>query len=354
MKILVYPKDANPYQSLLYGALVKLHKNTSISYSYNFPLLGSIPFFIHAPIMRLFGYRILHIHWPSFGTRLPSSLNKRLSYRVFLITLRLLRLLRFKIIWTVHNVLPHEAKSYDDISLSRLLATQSDANIVHSETTIQQMKDLGIPANDITIIPHGNYINAYPSSISDVEARSMFQINPATFVILFFGQIRPYKGIDDLLSAFKKIRNMDVCLVIAGNCEDEVLRQKIKDTAQQANVYFHDKRVEEKDVASYFQLCDVVCLPFRTITTSGSALLALSFGKPLIAPLSGSLTDLPHDCGYLYDPEDPNALLRSIKQSIRERSQLSVKGKSGLNFARTLDWNTIADKTYAIYQKVVS
>lgn len=355
MKIVVYPKDSNPYQSLLYDGIKIREPSLKVSYAYNFPYVGSLPLLAFASVKRLLGYRIIHIHWPSFGTRLPFILNKRIAYVVFLLTLKWLDILGYKVIWTVHNVLPHEPQTIDDLTLMKRLALQSNAKIVHSKLTIDQMRGHGINTSNVHIIPHGNYIQTYPTKISVENARSILGISQNEFVILFFGQIRPYKGVEYLLDALNSIEHYhNVRLVIAGKCSDVDLSKEISATKSKITIDFHEGRVDDNDVAIYFKACDVVCLPFKAITTSGSALLALSFGKPLIAPSVGALAELPHNVGYLYDPNKHNALALSLNSAIENKAELSMLGDNGLEYAETLNWGDIGQRTLELYKKVLS
>ena len=349
MKILVYPKDANPYQSLLYDAMKKLDPGLRISYAYSFPFIGSLPFFITVAVKRALGYRVIHIHWPSFGTRLPIPANKNLSYFVFMLTLKWIKLLGFRMVWTVHNVIPHEPQTADDLSAMRKLAKAADAKIVHSGYTIQQMTDFGLDTNNTFVIPHGNYIGTYPDNTSAVKARTQLNLGINDFVILFFGQIRPYKGIKELLSAFESINNPNARLIIAGRCSDETMVRKIKALKGKTRIDFYEGRIADKEVGMYFKACNVVCLPFRAITTSGSALLALSFGRPLIAPSEGALLDMPNNIGYLYDPHNPSALSESLNQSINNSSDMMQMGQNAFEYAQTLGWSEIGRKTHVVF-----
>lgn len=99
------------------------------------------------------------------------------------------------------------------------------------------------------------------------------------------GTIKSYKGIDTLLDEFEKIDKENAYLLIAGKTSGDMLSNKILDAAKRSNhIIFHSGFVADEDVASYFRVSDIVCLSYKAITTSDSALLALTFQKPLIAP----------------------------------------------------------------------
>jgi glycosyltransferase involved in cell wall biosynthesis len=143
-------------------------------------------------------------------------------------------------------------------------------------------------------------------------------------------------------------------LIIAGKCLDETLNHKILEAQNNSNIDYYEGFIENSDVATYFKACDIVCLPFKAVTTSGSALLALSFGKPLIAPRTGALLDVPEDIGYLYDPTTPDALRKSIAKAIKEKAKLREKGDAALAYAKNLSWDSLAETTYKVYENVLN
>ena len=96
--------------------------------------------------------------------------------------------------------------------------------------------------------------------------------------------------------------------MIAGQCPSAETARRIEEAATRAPIEFHDRHIADEEVFTYFRACDVVCLPFKKITTSGSVVLALSFGKPVITPRTGAQCELPDDVGYLYDPKEDGAL----------------------------------------------
>jgi len=261
--------------------------------------------------------------------------------------------LGYKIVWTVHDIIPHEEQTTNDLGISIMLSRMASIKIAHSSYTISQMEQLGLDHSNTVVIPHGNYINAYPQSISKKQARNKLGISSEEFVILFFGMIKPYKGILELISAYDKIKSRKSRLVIAGKCIDPQLHNNILEAQKVTNFDYFEGYVADEDVATYFQACDVVCLPFSEITTSGSVLLALSFKKPIIAPQIGSLTDLPDDVGFLYDPSKKDALLNTLTQAISS-TDLGSMSKAATLYAESLSWDKIAEKTYKVYQNVAN
>jgi len=304
---------------------------------------------------RLQGYKIMHIHW-LYGLGITRRLPfyRKLSFIYALLFLGLTRLFGYKIVWTVHNTLPHSQITSDDLGLAKKLSRVANTKIAHSRFTIAQMKEYGFDTNNISLIPHGNYSGVYPSNTTRLEARKQLAIKDNEIVILFFGLIRTYKGVDDLLDAFERLDAKNTRLIIAGKCVDKNLRKQIRLAAASYSVDFYEGHIANEDVAKFFRAADVVCLPFKSITTSGSILLALTFGKPIIAPRAGALADLPESVGYLYEPKQPEALYNSLQKAIENKVYLNKVGKKALVYAKALSWDKIAEQTFKVYKELLS
>jgi beta-1,4-mannosyltransferase len=352
-KIIVFPRGDNPYQHLLSHAILGAHPDVQFAF-----LRASIGVVVCFPLvslwMRLRGYKLIHVHWPNFGLSYDSSVPraKLLSLYVSLYNIWCLKVLGFRIVWTVHNVLPHEHLTSNDRLVASYLSRSARAKIVHSQRTIAQMRGLGLNVANCTVIPHGNYIGAYPDRMSRVDARRELRL-VNEFVVLFFGAVRPYKGVDELLDVWEEVHGHERLLMIAGEVAQPATRRRIVD-AQYFGVRLCDGYQSNFDVERLFKACDVVCLPFRRITTSGSALLALSFGKPIIAPREGALMDFPRDVGYLYDRTSAGALKESLLRAMSNRDEVEECGRHAKEYARTLSWKKIGEDTYGVYETVLN
>ncbi len=247
-----------------------------------------IPWFIFvSAFVSLRGTRIAHIHWLAWDCHL--KLPKLLLINEYLTRLCIwwLKLLRFRIVWTVHNTVPHDRQTRNDIKQAQRLSSSAHRLIVHSAAVLQEIEHLGFEVRRAVVIPQGAYIGQYGPSPSVEVARSALGISPETKVILFFGFIRAYKGLPDLLEVWKAIRARGT-LVIAGPCSDDSIMKQIDEYARTTtSILNHVGYVKDEDVPTYFSASDVVCMPFRSVTTSSTALMAMSMGKPIIAPRPG-------------------------------------------------------------------
>jgi glycosyltransferase involved in cell wall biosynthesis len=355
IKIVAFPKDPNPYQDLLYDELKDQIELTYFSPTISSPfgLFTFLPKIIVSLIkFRFRGYHILHIHF-IYPFYLPKKLPfyRLISYINASIFLSTINFIGFKVVWTVHNLVPQSSMTINDHRLMRKLAKTADAKIVHTPGIIEDMRLLNISTKNTTVVPIGSYSNIYPDSITARQARRQLNIKSSEFVILFFGIISRYKGVEDLIDVFKKLKIKNTRLVIVGHCASLELKHKIESAANQPNIDFYEGYVPTEDVATYFKASDIVCLPFRKITTSSSTILALSFAKPVVVPLLGTLRELPSSVGYFYDASI-DGLENAVLQASTHQKTLPEMGKMAKEYSDSLSWDKIADKTYSVYSEL--
>jgi len=355
IKVIIFPKDPNPYQDLLYNQLKT--KIKLIYLAQNKTIVGAVltvpTIYSRLIILRVRGFRIIHIHW-LYPFYLPKKIpfSKQLSYVYIAAFLSFLKLLRFKVVWTVHNVLPHSQFTSQDLKINRRLSKLAAAKIVHSNNVIKDMANLAMSTDNISVIPIGSYGNIYADNISQQEARIKLNIASDEFVILFFGIVAYYKGTEDLIEVFNKLPLTNARLLIVGQCANTALKRKLIKAAKLPQIDFYEGFVADDEVAMYFKASNIVCLPFRKITTSSSVMLALSFAKPIITPKLGMLCDLPSNVGYFYEPADLNALQACLVTAARHRNELKDMGQQAKLFSDSMSWDKIAAKTYNLYFKL--
>jgi glycosyltransferase involved in cell wall biosynthesis len=298
---------------------------------------------------------VVHFHWlhPYFSGRTPA--HSIVALLVFLIQWPMLRFTRTKIIWTVHNIRNHEGKmAAAESFVQGLVGRHASAIIVHCAEAAAQLRQSypAIPPEKVREISHGNYIGVYPEGIGRHQAREQLDLPADACVALFFGEIRAYKGIDELLTVYEgPTAPEDTLLMIAGRVHDDQLRARLEAAARNnTNIRLRLGFVPENEVQVLMAAADVVVAPFRQVLTSGSVLLALSFGKPVVAPLSGCLRELADKAkGFFYRPEDPNGLGESLRRLRRYREALAEMGHTNRLVAASLNWESIAASTAALY-----
>ncbi len=362
MKVLVIPKDNNPYQEKLYS---NMPSDATVKYMSNISqerILALVGYLWQLIAFRLRGFQVLHIHW-LYCFALPSprkyqSHVLKIFVMVYLIMfLFLARLLGYKVVYTVHDIVPHEKLTHNDMFATRLFCTLSNSVILLSSDTIQDLKKNTIPLPKYKIIPLGNYIDTYPNSMSREEARTKLKIRPGKFVFLFFGLIRNYKGVDTLLDVFEKIRRAfpEAELVIAGKCLDDEITKVLNLYKGKPGISIYTKHIPDEDVQTYLNAADITVFPFKKITNSTSVLLSFSFSRPSIYPMLGSLKELPDDVGYSYDPagsevSEKDALEKAMRKALENRKNLPHLEKAAYKYAKTLSWEKIAEETASLYR----
>ena len=295
---------------------------------------------------------VLHFHWAELLYSSATWKGMGLKWLRLASTVLLAKLLRIRLAYTVHNIAHHEGENALLNRLTnRLVFKFSDVIHVHDESVRRAVAERFHRRQGVAVIPHGNYLS-YPNTSSRAEARARLGVPASAFVYLFVGQIRPYKGVEELLRAFARLPDPDAMLVIAGNVHSPEYARDIQDMAEEdARVMLHAAYVPEEDLQYYMNAGDVCVLPYRHVTTSGAAMLAFSFGKPVVAPALGAFPDLlREERGLLYDPEGASALLEALR---RARSlDLAGGGCAALALARQLDWVGIAQQHLAAYDSV--
>lgn len=346
MRVAVYGwAKLSPYHDLLYEALG--HVGVEHVRVHSYPRAGSRPFGV-LRTLRAEGVDVFHLHWPIWGPSWDVAGLPYLRLAGSAYWLMGLATSRLPVVWTVHNVLPHERRTSADLTVARTLARICTAKIVHSSETIASMKELGISTRNVYEIPHGTYADGYPPPLEQHDARSKLGWPVNRRVVLFVGLIRPYKGIPQLIEAFTRLQRDDVDLVIAGKCQDDALGHTVALAARDARIRYVPGYLDTHEVATYLSAADIVCLPYERVTTSGSALLALAFGRAIVAPRLGSLRDIPQSLGFFYEPQDPGGLRSALDTGLRE-------GKPG-GFDHALDeylarisWDSVAVATRDVF-----
>jgi glycosyltransferase involved in cell wall biosynthesis len=315
MRILALPRDPNPYQSLLYpelerlGASVRYLGELTPSRTLNLLLLP-----LELAVRRASGWRLVHLHWV-FAFALPGARRvpvlRRASQAWFALWLATARVLRVRIVWTAHNALPHERVFQNDVAARQALVRSSDLVIAHSGATLESLEALGARPARWEIVPIG------PSRRDEEPAAAVPPRAPdGTTRLLFVGRILAYKGVEDLLAALCDVpADAHVALDVVGECPDPALRRRLAELAAASPhpVSLSLSHVAKERLDALLAGADAVVLPFRSVTTSSSAVLALDHGRPLIVPDLPGLRDLPEDAVIRYDGT-PERLAEAIRR----------------------------------------
>lgn len=347
MKVLFIPdyRQGNPYQKALADSLSK--KGVEVCFgvtSYLFSVLKSIK--------NSWKPDILHLHW-IHPFLLASSKGKTIVKSIcFIAELITLRILGIKVVWTVHNIVNHEKKfSSLELFFTKFAIRFFNIVIVHSQFAKNEVKKVyNITDNsEIQIIPHGNYINNYKNTISRIEARNKLKIDEKEVVLMYFGLIRPYKGVFELIEAFKGLNVLQKKLLIVGKpCSNEIAKNILKRCNKNENIKTIFEFIPDNKIQIYMNAADVVVLPYRDILTSGAVILAMSFSKPVIAPAIGCIPEtLDIEGSFLYEPSKKDGLIKAMRQVFN--ADLIKMGNHNFELAKQFRWDKITKKTYEVY-----
>jgi len=337
----------NPYVGLLAQALARLAPESRFSEVRDVS--------VREAVARPGGRRVWHLHWPELLYRSPHGWSAALRWARSFLALALFRAAGGHIVYTAHNLDPHEQHHPRlDTWTNRILASWADAIHVHDRQAQGEVaRRWG--RDDAVVVPHGNYLTAYPHTCSRTEARQRLDLPAEAIVFLFLGGLRPYKGLEELIEAFAALKEEEprAWLLIAGHAHDPAYAARIAArVADEERVRFLPQYVADDELQFFMGAADFAVLPYRRATTSGAGILALSFGTPIIAPAIGPFPELLADRGgILYNPEGPGGLLGALKAALHaDRERLAGQA---LAIAQELDWEEVARGHLAVYQRIV-
>lgn len=308
---------------------------------------------------------VLHLHWthPYFilGDHSEfqgfpfSSLLSGLFAIFFLFQVTICSVFCSRIVWTVHNRANHERKiEVLDKWVSRRLLSVTDTVQVWDRRTAEELEQyLGCEIKNMIIVPHGNYVPLYPlDKHSKAKARSKLSLDPKKRTFLYFGRIREYKQIPQLLTTWQKLNPSNGQLLVAGNSKNSQLTEQIKSLAEDSDdIVLNLRYIPDEEVPLYFEACDLTVFPYDRIFNSGSVLLAMTFGKPFIAPDKGSIGSVDPGGNILYNTTNGglyNALSRALDLNLEELERTGTQNRIAAE--KEYDWESIVDNLVREYQ----
>ena len=261
------------------------------------------------------------------------------------------------LVLTVHNTTPfhgHPSSSLQILNLQKVMKC-FDHLIVHTQYSKRVLTfQSNIPAERISIIPHGILRLDRGSSEYKVPAGDKK-------VILHFGLLRPYKGLDLLIKAFAELPEkvkQEAMLIIAGRPLMDVrpLINLAEMLGISAQINWILRYLAESEVVSLFRRAEFVVLPYRNIDQSGVLMTAIAFGKPVIVTRIGGFPEIIKNGthGFVVDPGDVDGLSQAMTELLvnsRIRNEMSKNVQ--LLGATELSWNAIAQRTKSLYQRLI-
>jgi beta-1,4-mannosyltransferase len=291
---------------------------------------------------------LAHLHWPSFLYFHAGKPAKTLWHLARFVALTSLMQLRgARIAWTAHNLYPHEGgrAKWVHRAARQFVARVTNTIFVHGPTAAQIVRrEFGVASERISLIPHGHWRTQYPFPPPRDQARRRMRLTlpPNATLYGFIGSCLPYKNVESILGAFPQLDDSSQ-LLIAGAFRSSEYLQKVRSLipagAAAQRVHIVPKFLGADEIMTYVSGLDVLVLSYKEILTSGVVMLALSAGVPVVAPRIGGIPDVVNECcGVLYDPQDPEGLLKAMRE-IRHRR---YSREQIIAYATTFDWTDAA------------
>ena len=291
---------------------------------------------------------VVHLQWWS----MPLSV-------IYIVLLLVLKARKKKIVFTVHNVVPHE-KSLLDIWLTKKVLSFGDAFIVHSkDNRAGLIENFGAPRESVHVVHmpvHDMYRRA---DIGIRELRQKLGLPQRGKIILSFGNIRPYKGVDILIEAMPQVLQSvpHAHLLIAGqnwNDWSDPYGRLIDQLHIESHVTTLLRYIPMSEVANLFQVVDLVVLPYRHFDAqSGVGSIALAFDLPMVVTRVGGLPELVSDSRVICEPDNIRQLSEKITAIFLDR-RLYEKLVLDSKFLKSkYSWTAAVDRTITIYQKML-
>lgn len=227
------------------------------------------------------------------------------------------------VMYLCHNVLPHEEKPWDRV-LARLALSRGDHYITMAKAEKSRLQALlpGVKPSQVSL-PDSLALRDLSPTVSQGEARRELGLGAAELVVLFFGFVRSYKGLDYLLEAIPEVlAQVDVHLLVVGEfweAKDRYL-ERINRLGIERVVTVVDRYVSNEEVGTYFTAADVVVLPYTHVTQSAVVQLAFAFDKPVITTSVGELPRVVEHgrTGLIVPPQDSGALADALISFARD------------------------------------
>jgi len=270
--------------------------------------------------------KIIFQWWTSFWALAYTFLTNRLRGKV-------------EITYLIHNVFPHERRFFDSF-LAKLALRLGDSFIVLTQREKEKLSLLIPSAQNISVCSHPTYTMLNHLRISREQACQQLGLDSTTTIILFFGFIRPYKGLKYLVDAVYKLKNQgynSFSLVIAGEFweDPEIYVEQINQTGLEQNVVIHNRYISNEELAKFLSAADLFVAPYIGGTQSGTIKLAMGFNLPIVATeeIGTDLEESKYPNFILVPSKNSQALADAIKELHTMQSRVINK-----NFVTENHW----------------
>jgi glycosyltransferase involved in cell wall biosynthesis len=356
--VMSFPKNDSRYLVELERALTRAQFKFEAFYqptrsaTINVSLLPFTPL-----IMRLQGYRILHIHW-LFQFKLHWQVSQKWKYLMrqwFTLWILITKMYGIKVIWTVHDPIPHEQVFDNDLLASELLMKNCSSLIALNKYSLEHLQ-IKNNENKVLLIPEGPLI--MPTTIGKMGYRDLLKVAPEKRLIVLAGYLQPYKGVTALLEGAFCLPSK-LAIRISGRADAQYQKDLeltlLELKSQNIDIDITFGRLTDDEYGAYLNSADFICVPFKEINNSGSINSALCAGVPVIIPNIDSLDwvprgarlDIPYDSKGHFDFKE---LFQSLAQI--SSKELESMQKSALDWATKLSWKDVAKQHVDTYRQL--
>ncbi|SFD10016.1 glycosyltransferase [Bacillus sp. UNCCL81] len=293
-----------------------------------------------------------------------NSIKAYIHYLFKLCFLFFLKIFNKKIIWTVHNKIPHNTNN-EKLSKKMMikLANLSNIIITHCEDTNLELTNLtgnNKLLNKVRKVNHPNYIGLYNQP--NVNLRDYYNISTSDIVFLFLGQIKPYKNIELIIKAASEFKVNNIKFIIAGKCVSKEYEDKLQRLIRgNESIIPIFRFIENEEIPNFLYASDVVLLPYdiNSSLNSGAAILAFSLGKTVICPRIGTLNEVnsyENMYSYIYQDENDhiNKIIGQIKKILNYQKPKEVLFDKGNNLLKIMEREYSINKISADYNLIFS
>lgn len=264
---------------------------------------------------------------------------------------------------TVHNALPHERRPWHRAFYGSWYRRADRIHVLSANVGRQLTETMGISATRMDIIPHGDYRRFMARNQPAVEL-SMFGVpalfDPARVVVGFFGLIRPYKGLASLARAFAMVTSRRATLLVAGKIESSATAEMVEVAASLAGddrYHLLPRFLDDHELAALLTRADILVFPYTDISQSGALMLALTYGKAVIANDIGGFREYLHEgeTGLLCDTGDARVFAATLTRLIDDkelRERLSQNAQREMH--SRFGWGTIASSLVNCYRHALA
>lgn len=265
---------------------------------------------------------------------------------------RMVRKSGIKVLAITDNVIPHE-KRIGDEGFASYFIKACDGFITMSKAVMNDLEKF-------TSTKHKKYLlhplyTSFGEKLNKSDARRALKLPADKQLVLFFGLIRNYKGLDMLLDAMNELKaNPTINLVIAGEFYED--KQPYLDLIKKYNienqVILHGKFIANEDVKLYFSAADLVALPYRSATQSGVTQVSFHFEVPTLVTNVGGLGEIIPDkvAGYVVEPNG-KAIAEEIKDYF-ENNRMPSFTEGMKKEKQKYDWKIFVDEVYSLFQSI--